>query len=148
LPTLSILLVPVPVIYKKTRLRIASHVREMRLLLLAFYVSGLDALLIGVGRPVPVPRGAVAMQLAPSPTKTRTFQRTDGGGSGKGGGAPTVNIAKPKMKEATEDVPMWKVILLFDEDYEEDPVRPPCEPMRQAGIVRNAAGSRAGRNAD
>ena len=57
-------------------------------------------------------------------TKTRTRQKTsDGGGKGGGGGgAPTAAIAKPKRKTQSEDIPMWKVILLSDNEYEEDPV--------------------------
>jgi len=97
---------------------------QLLLLAVALFV-GSDALLVGAALPARVTRAATAMQLAPTPTKTRTFQTTDGGGSGKGGGAPTLAIAKPKRKEATEETPMWKVILLGDDDYEEEPVRPP-----------------------
>lgn len=63
-------------------------------------------------------------QLAPAPLKTRqkTFTTDGGGGKGGPGGAPTAAIAKPKRKAHTEDVPLYKVILLGDEEYEEDPV--------------------------
>ena len=64
-------------------------------------------------------------QLAPAPLKTRqkTTYTTDGGGGGKGGGAPGAQIAKPKRKAHTEEVPLYKVLLLGDSEYEEDPVR-------------------------
>ena len=70
-------------------------------------------------------------QLAPAPQKTRqkTFTTGPGGGKGGGGGAPSAAIAKPKRKAIVEEVPLYKVILLGDEEYEEDPVRPaPAHP--------------------
>lgn len=53
--------------------------------------------------------------------KTVTKQKTSGpgGGGGKGGGG-AAQIAKPKRKAHVEDIPMWKVILLSDEEYVED----------------------------
>lgn len=66
------------------------------------------------------------LRMGPAPAiakpKTITRQKTGGGGPGGGGGTPTVQIAKPKLKRVVEDVPMWKVHLLGDEEYEEDPV--------------------------
>ena len=69
------------------------------------------------------------MQAAPAKPKTQTKSKTftqggDGGGKGKGGGA--VETAKPITKRTTEECPMWKVLLLGDDEYEEDPV---CEVL-------------------
>ncbi|KAL1529266.1 hypothetical protein AB1Y20_000220 [Prymnesium parvum] len=91
----------------------------------ALQLGGLHASMTIVPvRPVPT------MQMAPAPLKTRTkqtFSTSDGGkGGGKSGGA--AQVAKPKRKSHTEDVPMWKVIMLGDEEYEEDPV---CEVLLQ-----------------
>jgi hypothetical protein len=97
----------------------------------AFCASGAGALRIGVALPATKLRAVAAMQLAPAPTKTRTFQTTDGGGGGKGGAGPAAVVAKPKRKANTEETPMWKVILLGDEDYEEEPVRPICQLARR-----------------
>jgi len=84
-----------------------------------------DALRIGAA-PVAQRRACSPLcgATAQPETKTRTRQKTfgGGGGGGKGGGAPTAAIAKPKRKTHIEDVPMWKVILLSDDEYEEDPV--------------------------
>ena len=33
-----------------------------------------------------------------------------------------MEVAKPKLKPLEADIPMWKVILLGDDEYEEDPV--------------------------
>ena len=99
------------------------------LLLVALSLGSVQALRIGaVGRPCGV--GGVARSSVPRcgataqpETKTRTRQKTsDGGGKGGGGGAPTAAIAKPKRKTHIEDVPMWKVILLSDNEYEPDAV--------------------------
>ena len=97
------------------------------IVILALVVPAAQALVLGgAARPQPTLRCAPAQaQLAPAPQKTRqkTVTTGPGGGGGKGGGAPTVNIAKPKRKAHTEDVPLYKVILLGDAEYEEDPVR-------------------------
>lgn len=90
-----------------------------------------SALHVGVPAraPAAVSRAAVSMAgAAPAKPKTVTRQKTAGpkGGGGKGGG-PALEIAKPKRKSQTEDVPMWKVLLLGDEDYECDPV---CDVLR------------------
>ena len=67
------------------------------------------------------------LRMGPAPAiakpKTITRQKTGGGGPGGGGGTPTIQVAKPKLKRVVEDVPMWKVNLLGDAEYEEDPVR-------------------------
>merc|ERR1712217_544915 len=54
--------------------------------------------------------------------------KTSGGGGGGGKGGAAAQIAKPKRKSHTEDVPLWKVIMLGDEEYEEDLV---CEVLLQ-----------------
>lgn len=92
---------------------------------------GVGALRIGAALPAAKMRAVAVMQLAPAPTKTRTFQTTDGGGGGKGGAGPAAVVAKPKRKANTEETPMWKVILLGDEDYEEEPVRLACQLARR-----------------
>jgi len=81
-----------------------------------------------------------APQIAKPKTQTKQTFKTAGGGGGGGGGAPGAQIAKPKRKAHVEDVPMWKVILLSDEEYEQDPVCsvlvsviPGIENDRQAG---------------
>lgn len=63
-----------------------------------------------------------APQIAKPKTSTKqaTFSTTGGGGGGQGG--PAAVVAKPIQKSVTEDAPMWKVLLLGDEEYEEDPV--------------------------
>ena len=56
-------------------------------------------------------------------TKTRTKQKTSSGSpGGGGGGAPKAAAAKPKRKTHVEDVPLYKVILLSDTEYEQDAV--------------------------
>jgi hypothetical protein len=97
-------------------------------LLLAVAAPARALLLDGaLSRPAAVRARAptVTAQLAPAPLKVkqRTVTTGPGGGKGGGGGAPTAAIAKPKRKAHTEDVPLYKVLLLGDEEYEEDPVR-------------------------
>jgi hypothetical protein len=92
----------------------------------ALCASSAGALRIGAALPAAKLRAVTAMQLAPAPTKTRTIQTTDGGGGGKGRSGPAAVVAKPKRKANTEETPMWKVILLGDEEYEEEPVRHAC----------------------
>ena len=71
-------------------------------------------------------RTRVVMQAGPAPaiakpkTVTRQVTKGPGGGDG-GGGSPAAAIARPKRKADTEDVPMWKVLLLGDDSYEENP---------------------------
>jgi len=84
-----------------------------------------DALLVGA----PVARSACRasrIQCGAAPqteTKKVTKQKTFGGDDGKGkGGGGQLQIAKPKMKRVVEDIPMWKVILLNDDEYEEGAV--------------------------
>jgi len=70
----------------------------------------------------PVRHGSVRCAApAAAPTKTKITHKTSGGDGGGGGGA-SLEIAKPKRKAHVEDVPLWKVILLGDVDYEPDPV--------------------------
>lgn len=89
-------------------------------------------LLLGAHGPVSSPSRSLPphMQMAPAPLKTRTKQtfKTGDGGKGGGKGGAAAQIAKPKRKTHIEEVPLWKVILLGDEDYEEDPV---CEVLLQ-----------------
>eukprot|EP00966_Prymnesium_polylepis_P158631 3666640-Prymnesium_polylepis.1 len=74
--------------------------------------------------------GAARMQMAPAPLKTKqkVTYKTSGGGGGGGKGGSAAQIAKPKRKAHTEDLPLFKVIMLSDEEYEEDPV---CEVLMQ-----------------
>jgi len=83
------------------------------------------------------------MQAAPAKPKTQTKSKTftqggDGGGRGKGGGA--VETAKPITKRTVEECPMWKVLLLGDDEYEEDPV---CEVLQ--AVMPNIENQRAAR---
>ena len=91
---------------------------------LGLLLAATDALTVGsAARPGVVRCATITAQMAPAPTKTRQKVKTNGpGGGGSGGGAPTAAVAKPKLKRVTEDVPLWKVLLLGDNDYEEDPV--------------------------
>ena len=123
--------------------------RRLTLVLLVAAARPAHALLLGgVLRPSTLPTGAITLtrcapvkaQLAPAPTKTRQKTYTNDGGGGKGGGgAPSAAIAKPKRKAHTEEVPLYKVILLGDNEYEEGPVCsvlhsviPEIENLRQA----------------
>lgn len=86
------------------------------------------ALQIGAAPRTPLPAvrcSQIVAQLAMPETKTKQRVSTGdpGGGGGKGGGSPSLQIAQPKRKVESEDCPLWKVILLGDEDYESDPVR-------------------------
>ena len=109
----------------------ALPMRTTVLALLALLALGCNALRLGAA-PI-VQRRALSPicgATAQPETKTRTRQKTsDGGGKGGGGGgAPTAAVAKPKRKTHIEDVPMWKVILLGDDEYEEDSV---CTVLHQ-----------------
>ena len=125
--------------------------RRLTLVLLVAAARPAHALLLGgVLRPSTLPTGAITLtrcapvkaQLAPAPTKTRQKTYTNDGGGGKGGGgAPSAAIAKPKRKAHTEEVPLYKVILLGDSEYEEDPVRqhnPHCSLTQPALLTHSA----------
>ena len=94
--------------------------------LLLVLVAGSHSLRLGV----PPPASAAlahspahpTMQAAPMIAKPKTKQRQKTGGPGGGGGGAAVEVAKPKLQRKNEDVPMWKLILLGDGDYEQDPV--------------------------
>ena len=102
------------------------------LLLLLASVCGCSALRLAPAARAPVAGSPAAAhgagrwvaQMAPAPLKTKQRTKTfSTGGSGGGpGGGGALQIAKPKRKAVTEDVPMWKVLLLGDTDYEQDPV--------------------------
>ena len=100
------------------------------LLLLA--VSGASALRIdgALRRPASAAASLVPfMQAAPQIAKPKTQIKhstgySTGDGGGQGGAGAGVEIAKPKRKAHTEEVPLWKVILLGDEEYIEDEVCP------------------------
>ena len=86
-------------------------------------------------------RTQTRMQAAPmtqTKTKSKVFTQGGDGGKGKGGGA--VETAKPITKRATEECPMWKVLLLGDDEYEEDPV---CEVLE--AIMPNIENQRVAR---
>ena len=106
--------------------RLSEDMRSSSIIVLLL-ASAANALLVnGALRPAAVAaRSApITAQMAPAPLKTRqkVTHKTDGGGGGKGGGAPSAAVAKPKRKTHVEDIPMYKVILLGDAEYEEDPV--------------------------
>lgn len=114
----------------------------MRGFLLAI-VATVQALRVGPPAHVSGPLGAALASSngvrwtagpAPSIAKPKTIikQRTFGaGGDGGGGQGPAgPQLAPPLRAQQTEDVPMWKVILLGDSDYEEDPV---CEVLK--GVI-------------
>lgn len=88
-----------------------------------------------------------APQIARPMTQTRQINKAGAGGGGAKG-RPGAQVAKPKRKVHTEEVPLYKVILLGDEDYEEDPVCevllniiPDIENLRQASEVYQTAQS-------
>jgi len=62
-----------------------------------------------------------APQIAKPKTVTRQVTKGPGGGEG-GGKGPEAAAAKPKRKAHVEDVPLWQVLLLGDEEYVEDDV--------------------------
>ena len=99
--------------------------RSLPFMLLLACALSCDALRVG-GAVAVVQRRAstpVCGATAQPETKTRTKQKTSSGGGGGGkGGAPKLEVAKPKLKPLEADIPMWKVILLGDDEYEEDPV--------------------------
>ena len=99
------------------------------LIVLSSLLAAVHALRVGAAalRPAPVAARCTDIFCGPAPAiakpKTITRQKTGGPGGGGGGGAGAVQTAQPKLKRIVEDVPMWKVILLGDNEYEQDPVR-------------------------
>ena len=74
-------------------------------------------------RGIELPQLSVRCQAAPQIAKPKTItrQKTSGpGGGGKGGAG--AQVAVPKLKRKNQDTPMWKVILLSDDEYEQEPV--------------------------
>ena len=71
-------------------------------------------------------RARVAMAGGPAPavpkTRTRQVTRTAKPQVGKPQQKQKVQNAKPAMKKEMEEEPMWKVVMLGDEEYECDPV--------------------------
>jgi len=63
--------------------------------------------------PMPAPATKTRQKVV---TKPKTADPVQGKPSQK------TNIAKPKRQTSSAYVPMWKVLLLGDEEYEEDPV--------------------------
>merc|ERR1711924_153013 len=59
--------------------------------------------------------------------KTKQVTKTGPPQVAKPQNAQKVTPAKAVPKQQTEDVPMWKVILLGDDEYEEEPV---CEVLK------------------
>ena len=80
-----------------------------------------------VSRSAAVRCQGAAPQIAKPKTKQVTKTRGPGSGDGGSGGAGAAQVAKPKRKTYNEDMPMYKVILLSDEEYEQDPV---CTTLR------------------
>jgi len=67
------------------------------------------------------------MMPAPAPapatkTKTRTVTRPGAASPAKPQAAQKAKVAKPELVTQDAHVPMWKVLLLGDDEYEEDPV--------------------------
>ena len=73
------------------------------------------------------------MAPAQQKTKQKVTYKTSGGGGGGGKGGNAAQIAKPKRKAHIEEVPMWNVFLLGDEEYEEDPV---CEVLLDVSLSK------------
>jgi ATP-dependent Clp protease adapter protein ClpS len=61
-------------------------------------------------------------QIAKPKTRQVTKSKPASGGGGGGKGAGAAQIAKLIPKTNVEEPPMYKVVMLNDEDYEEDPV--------------------------
>ncbi len=64
---------------------------------------------------------------APAVPKTKTVTRTAPPQVGKPAQKQKVQNAKPAMKKESAPTPMWKVIMLGDEEYEVDPV---CDVLK------------------
>jgi ATP-dependent Clp protease adapter protein ClpS len=66
----------------------------------------------------------VFMQMAPTPTKTRqkVAAKPKTASPKPKTAPPKLQVAKPQLKGSTELLPMWKVMLLGDEEYEHDAV--------------------------
>lgn len=65
------------------------------------------------------------MMPAPAPapaTKTKTRTVTKPASPSKPQPAQKAKVAKPELVTQDAHVPMWKVLLLGDDEYEEDPV--------------------------
>lgn len=89
----------------------------------AFSASGVRRSAFGARQ---VRAEAIAMSSpAPAPaTKTRTRQITKPsvGQPAKPAQQQKAQTAQPKLQQQDAHIPMWKVLLLGDEEYEEDPV--------------------------
>lgn len=98
--------------------------RPATLLLLACLLQLSSALQLGVAHPrSSQQRCAVRLQgAAPAVPKTKQVTKTGPPQVGKPQGKQKIKSAKPLPKQHSEEVPMWKVILLGDEEYEPDPV--------------------------
>ena len=93
---------------------------RLLLCLVALAAATTDALqLRGAGRAVVMQAGPAPAIAKPKTVTKQTTKSTTGGGGG--GGGPAAQIAKPKRKAHTEDTPLWKVLLLGDESYNENP---------------------------
>ena len=107
------------------------------LLCAALLPASAGALLLNAPRPpaaaatAAVSRCAAVRCQGAAPAKQKTKQTTKtrdpGSGSRGGGGAGAAQVAKPKRKTHNEDMPLYKVILLSDDEYEQDPV---CTTLR------------------
>merc|ERR1719221_1656700 len=73
-----------------------------------------------IGRIRPCAGPAPAIAKPKTKIKHATYTGSPGNGGGKSSGAAATVTAKPK--QITEDMPLWKVILLGDEEYVEEPV--------------------------
>lgn len=68
----------------------------------------------------------VAAGAAPQIAKPKTIIKPKTGGAKPATPDQKLATAQPKLQRKSEDCPMWKVLLLGDEEYEEDPV---CEVL-------------------
>lgn len=64
----------------------------------------------------------MAMPAPATKTKRKVVTKPKVASPGPAKPAQKTNIAKPKRQTSSAYIPMWKVLLLGDEEYEEDPV--------------------------
>ena len=113
--------------WRETRIETREDMmtRAVLIVVAASFASSCDALQLGSSARL-FPRVRVAMAGGPAPAvpKTRTVQvtRTAPPQVGKPAQKQKVQNAKPAMKKDMAAEPMWKVVMLGDDEYECDPV--------------------------